>query len=68
MPVMDGYQAASYIRGLKRSDAQDIPIVAMTANAFAEDVQEALRAGMNDHIAKPIDIEVLNRTLQKWLL
>ena len=68
MPIMDGYEAAVYIRGLKRADAKDVPIVAMTANAFAEDAQEALRAGMNDHISKPIDIGVLDRTLQKWLL
>ncbi len=57
MPVMDGYEAARIIRGFKNKSLASIPIFAMTANAFAEDKQEALRAGMNGHIAKPIDVK-----------
>lgn len=67
MPVMDGYSAARAIRDSRKEDAAVIPIVAMTANAFMEDVQKAIRAGMNDHIAKPIDIELLKSVLRKWL-
>lgn len=63
MPRMNGYEAASAIRKLPRDDAGSIPIVAMTANAFAEDIQEALNAGMNAHVAKPIDLEILRNTL-----
>jgi CheY-like chemotaxis protein/two-component sensor histidine kinase len=59
MPEMDGLTAAKHIRGLDRSDAKTIPIIAMTANAFEEDKKAALEAGMNAHIAKPIDIKVL---------
>jgi len=58
MPVMNGYQASRAIRKLKNKNA-DIPIIAMTANAFEEDKQEALNSGMNEHIAKPIDVEKL---------
>ena len=67
MPEMNGYEASNAIRGLERKDAAGIPIIAMTANAFAEDVQAALEAGMNAHIAKPIDMDVLITTLQKIL-
>lgn len=67
MPVMNGYDAVKAIRKLDRSDAEKIPVVAMTANAFAEDVKEALNAGMNEHIAKPLDINKLIATLKKWL-
>ena len=63
MPQMNGYEAARAIRSLSRPDAADIPIVAMTANAFAEDVQKSMEAGMNAHIAKPIDPVILNDTL-----
>lgn len=63
MPVMNGYDAARAIRNLKRPDAGEIPVIAMTANAFSEDVQEAMDAGMNAHVAKPIDMEVLQMTL-----
>lgn len=67
MPVMNGYDAVKAIRKLDRSDAEKIPVIAMTANAFAEDVKEALNAGMNEHIAKPLDINKLIATLKKWL-
>lgn len=67
MPGMNGYEAASAIRGLARPDAGTIPIIAMTANAFTEDVQAALAAGMNAHVAKPVDMEVLQETLRKVL-
>ena len=63
MPEMDGYEAARTIRSLSRPDAANIPIVAMTANAFAEDVRKSMEAGMNAHIAKPVDPVTLNRTL-----
>ena len=56
MPVMDGYEAARSIRACGHPDAARIPIVAMTANAFEEDVRRALEAGMNAHIAKPIGV------------
>ncbi|MCB6200469.1 PAS domain-containing hybrid sensor histidine kinase/response regulator [Extibacter muris] len=67
MPVMNGYEAARAIRALDRPDAKTIPIVAMTANAFAEDVHSALDAGMNAHVAKPIDVDVLRATLGRVL-
>ena len=68
MPVMDGYEAAKRIRGIEgRPDTARLPIIAMTANAFAEDVEEALRAGMNGHMSKPIDFQTLYDTLKKWL-
>ncbi len=67
MPVMNGYDAAAAIRALKRPDALRVPILAMTANAFAEDVQAARAAGMNEHLAKPIDFEALGSVLKKYL-
>ena len=67
MPVMDGYGAARAIRALEDQKLADIPILAMTANAFEEDRQEALRAGMNGHIAKPINIDTLFDTLEQVL-
>lgn len=67
MPEMNGYDTARGIRGLPRPDAGEIPIVAMTANAFAEDVKAAMDAGMTAHVAKPIDVEVLRETLMKVL-
>ena len=66
MPVMNGYEASARIRQTDRPDARTIPIVAMTANAFAEDVQASLEAGMT-HVAKPIDIDILRMTLHKVL-
>ncbi|MDD3796344.1 MAG: response regulator, partial [Lachnospiraceae bacterium] len=65
MPVMDGYQATRAIRALKQGDGRTIPIYAMTANAFTEDVTAALASGMNGHIAKPIDTQILYTTLAK---
>lgn len=65
MPVMNGYDATRAIRQLERSDARKIPIIAMTANAFAEDEKEALDAGMDVHMAKPIDIELLKRVIRQ---
>lgn len=65
MPVMDGYEATRNIRSVERSDAGTIPIFAMTANTFAEDIARAHEAGMNGHIAKPIDINILMQTLMK---
>lgn len=67
MPVMNGYEATRAIRSLDRADAGRIPIVAMTANAFAEDVKAAMDAGMNEHITKPLDPDVINSALIKWL-
>ncbi|MDO4305315.1 MAG: response regulator [Eubacteriales bacterium] len=66
MPVMTGYEAAKTIRGLKRADS-DIPIIAMTADAFAEDVQKCLDYGMNAHVAKPIDVKDVARLLDKYI-
>lgn len=68
MPVMNGYNATIAIRKLDREDAKTIPILAMTANAFASDVGKARSAGMNDHIAKPIDPDHLFDTLRKWMI
>ena len=65
MPVMDGYEAARQIRALDRPDAGTIPIIALTANAFSEDEEKALAAGMNAHIAKPFDVEKLKECLAR---
>ena len=67
MPKLNGYEATKKIRELDRADAKNIPIIAMTANAFEEDKANALNAGMNDHIAKPLDIAKLLSTLKKYL-
>lgn len=67
MPVMNGYEAAKAIRVMSRPDAARIPIVTMTANAFAEDVQAAKDAGMNEHIAKPLEADVIARVLTQWI-
>lgn len=66
MPVMNGYDASRVIRSLDRPD-HNLPIIAMTADAFSDDIQNCLRSGMNAHIAKPIDIKELVRVLQKYL-
>ena len=67
MPVMNGYDAAKKIRQMDDPQKADIPIIAMTANAFSEDKQAALDAGMNDHVAKPINMNILVPTIQKYL-
>ena len=67
MPVMNGYEAARAMRNLDRPDAKTIPIVAMTANAFAEDVQHSMEAGMSAHLAKPIDMAALKDVLMKLI-
>ena len=67
MPVMNGYDAAKKIRRMEDPPKADIPIIAMTANAFSEDRQAALDAGMNDHVAKPINMNVLVPTIRKYL-
>ena len=67
MPELDGYAATREIRALGGRYATSVPIVAMTANAFAEDVAEAARAGMNEHLSKPIEIEKLLSVLDYWL-
>ena len=67
MPVMDGLTATKAIRALNRPDAGIIPIIAMTANAFAEDVQRCLDAGMNAHLAKPLDDEKIKQTISEEL-
>ncbi len=67
MPVMDGYEATKRIRKLENHTLASIPIIAMTANAFTEDREEALKCGMNGHIAKPIDVQVLFKTLDDIL-
>lgn len=67
LPGMNGYEAVKIIRNMDRSDATKIPILAMTANAFAQDVEQSIQSGMNDHISKPIDIDVLYHKLQTYL-
>ncbi len=67
MPVMNGYEATRAIRALEREDAKEIPIVAMTANTFAEDVKNALDAGMDAHLAKPIDMDAVRKTVAALL-
>ena len=65
MPVMNGYEATKMIRSLDREDAKEVPIIAMTANAFTEDRQKAKEAGMNEHIVKPVDVELLIKVIHK---
>ncbi len=67
MPIMNGYEATRTIRSLPREDVKTLPIIAMTANALEEDKEAALKSGMNDHVAKPIDIELLMDVLSKYL-
>ena len=67
MPIMNGYEATRTIRSLPREDVKTLPIIAMTANALEEDKEAALKSGMNDHIAKPIDIELLMEVLSKYI-
>ena len=67
MPEMDGLEATQKIRALAREDAKTIPIIALTANAFDEDVQRSLQAGLNAHLTKPVDPEVLFDTLEHMI-
>ena len=67
MPIMDGYEATRQIRKLENPETANIPIVAITANAFEEDRQKALEAGMNEHVSKPIDLERLLEVLKNVL-
>ena len=67
MPVMNGYEAAKRIRSLDREDAKRIPIIAMTANAFAEDKMRAKEAGMNEHIGKPVDGKLLVKVIHELM-
>ncbi|WP_333788953.1 response regulator [Phascolarctobacterium faecium] len=67
MPLMNGYDAARCIRSSEHPAARTIPIIAMTANAFNDDVQAAFDAGMNGHLAKPIDVEVLYKTIARYI-
>ena len=65
MPVMNGYEATKMIRSLDREDAKEVPIIAMTANAFTEDRLRAKEAGMDEHVAKPVDVELLIKVIHK---
>ena len=65
MPVVNGYEATKMIRSLEREDAKEIPIIAMTANAFTEDRIRAKEAGMDEHVAKPVDVELLIKIIYK---
>ena len=67
MPVMDGYEAVKCIRNMGHRDSRTVPVIALTANAFAEDVEMAKKAGFNEHIAKPVDIKKLNEVLYRLL-
>lgn len=67
MPLMDGYEATRQIRKMYRDDAKTIPIIAMTANAFSEDIQMSIASGMNSHLSKPLDVKILLRKLAEFL-
>ena len=67
MPVMNGYEAARKIRGKRNEYRRQVPIIAMTANAFADDVKAAIKSGMNEHVAKPLNLQALAKVLQRWL-
>ena len=67
MPEMDGLEATETIRNMDRSDAKEIPIIALTANAFDEDVQRSMQAGLNAHLSKPVEPEVLFETLENLI-
>ncbi|MBR6245627.1 response regulator [bacterium] len=68
MPVMDGLEAAKAVRAMERGDAKTIPVIALTANAFDDDVQRSLNAGLNAHLSKPIEPEALFETLEKLVV
>ena len=65
MPVMNGYEATKMIRSLDREEAKEVPIIAMTANAFTEDRIKAKEAGMDEHVAKPVDMELLIKVIHR---
>jgi CheY-like chemotaxis protein len=67
MPEMDGYEATRRIRALEIPEAKDIPIVAMTANVFREDIDKCLGAGMNSHVSKPLNLDEVLKCLHKYL-
>lgn len=67
MPVMDGLETAEYIRKMKKTQAKTIPLIAMSANAFDEDIERSKAAGMNEHLAKPIEAALLYRTLHQYI-
>ena len=67
MPIMDGLEATRKIRALDRIDAASIPIIALTANAFYEDIKKCIEAGMNDHLSKPLDIEKVVEMVGKYV-
>lgn len=67
MPVMNGHDATRALRAMDRRDIRKMPIIAMTANAFLEDVQQSKASGMNEHMSKPLDIDQLQRMLSRWL-
>ena len=68
MPEMDGCEATQAIRNLKRGDAAKVPIIAVTANAFAEDISATIAAGMNAHISKPINFKALEKTMAEFIV
>ena len=67
MPEMDGLEATRTIRAMDRADAMTIPVIALTANAFDEDVQRSMQAGLNAHLSKPVEPEALFRTLESLI-
>ena len=67
MPVLNGYEATRKIRNAGKRYTDQLPIIAMTANVFQNDILEAIESGMNDHVAKPIDMKVLSGLLRRWL-
>lgn len=67
MPVMDGITATRMIRQMDREDAKEVPIIAMTANAYEEDIQKTKEAGMNEHLSKPVDPQLLFDTLERFI-
>ena len=67
MPNKNGYEATKEIRASAREDLKVIPIVAMSADAFSDDIQRALSVGMNDHVAKPIELPKLSAAIEKWI-
>ena len=68
MPVIDGLEAAKIIRNANRADAARLPIFALSANAFAEDIERSRAAGMQEHLSKPLDVKILFAVLEKYLL